>query len=429
MRGVGVVAGCVALAVLVSGCAPNDRTYFRGGIGTDLYTADTATTTELQNIYLDNLCRQTLPFVGSEVPGCGQRELLPKAWALIVQAGMNDIDQRCDSYLSWLDQKKRENAAILTEISAIRVAVDALTNPGIAPGISPIALASVAAAFGLATSTLGNVNSLLLQVDHTTVQSVVFINRRDFREGVLRIPIDNKPMVIHTLRSYLSICMPMTISANINSTVTVFQQAGARAVERQPLVSTTTIGAPLTAQQTTAQPQRAFTPASPDLAQFFQELLSQTEAERTLNALCLNKNAASGKEKVALAGALVKIFKNEENSPDSKLSKQDREMFTKQTDCGVARNYFEKKLFANTTTDQARMLSAGNVKSLIMFLNRSDAGGQLDPATTLANARSKIMAVRIDPNIAKQLTVGLPPQFDNQVTPDLFAVLRQLPQR
>ncbi|HYW62229.1 MAG TPA: hypothetical protein VE865_03395, partial [Bradyrhizobium sp.] len=223
------------MAMLVAGCDPNDRAYFRGGIGTDLYTVDTATATELQNVYLDLLCRQSRPIVGAAVPSCSDEVLGPLQWPLLVQAGMNDIDQRCDAYLSWLDQKKRETAGVLTEIAAVRVAVDAVTNPAIATGISPLGLAAIAAAFGLATSTFNNINSLLLQVDHTTVQSVVFANRRDFREQVRRLAIENKPMVVHTLRSYLQICMPMTIAANINSTVTVFQNT-APGVAIRPMV-------------------------------------------------------------------------------------------------------------------------------------------------------------------------------------------------
>ncbi|WP_027573255.1 hypothetical protein [Bradyrhizobium sp. WSM1743] len=242
MRSVWGIVAFVCLGLLVGGCDPKERDYFREGIGSDLYTADMTAAAELQNIYLDTLCRQATPYVGPDVPSCSGLGQLPNAsWPLIVQAGMNDIDRRCDAYLAWLDQKKRDNSAILAEIGAIRVAVDALTNPAISPGITPIALASVAAAFGLATSTLGNVNALLLQVDHTTVQSVVFVNRRKFREDVLGLPISNKPIAVHALRSYLTICMPMTISANINSTVTVFEQAGAAAVRRQPLVSTSTI--------------------------------------------------------------------------------------------------------------------------------------------------------------------------------------------
>ena len=109
----------------------------------------------------------------------------------------------------------------------MRIAVDALTNPNIA-GVSGAGLAAISAAFGLATNTVSNFNSLLLQVDHTTVQNVVFTNRQLFRRDLLRysLSIDNKPAAVHTLRTYLNICLPMTISAKINSTVTVFQQTG-----------------------------------------------------------------------------------------------------------------------------------------------------------------------------------------------------------
>src|SRR5262245_38117848 len=179
MHCVARVAAWLAVAIGVAGCNALEGQYLRQGIGTDLGSMDVATATELQNVYLDHLCRQTLPFVGAGVPSCSQEQVPPNAWPLIVQAGMNDIDQRCDAYLAWLDQKKRQNSAILAEISAIRSATDAILNPTITHGVGPRTLAAVAAAFGLATDTFNNVNSLLLQVDHTTVQAVVFGRRKD----------------------------------------------------------------------------------------------------------------------------------------------------------------------------------------------------------------------------------------------------------
>ncbi|MDA9500653.1 hypothetical protein XI05_24890 [Bradyrhizobium sp. CCBAU 11357] len=241
MRSVWGIVAFVCLGLALAGCDPNDRTYFRDGIGTQLYTADTASAAELQNIYLDYLCRQANSYVGPDVPSCAQQAIPANYWPIIVQAGLNDIDARCDSYLAWLDAKRRENAAVLAEIGAVRFAVDALTNPNVT-GVSAVGLAAISAAFGLANDTVKNLNSLLLQVDHTTVQSVVLVNRRKFREDLLGLAISNKPIAVHALRSYLTICMPMTISANINSTVTVFEQAGAAAAgRRQPLVSTSTI--------------------------------------------------------------------------------------------------------------------------------------------------------------------------------------------
>ena len=85
-----------------------------------------------------------------------------------------------------LTKKGVRTREILTEIGAVRFAVDAFTNPAVVT-VSPVALAAVAAAFGLATNTVNNFNSLLLQLDHTTVQSVVFVNRRIFREKLPQI--------------------------------------------------------------------------------------------------------------------------------------------------------------------------------------------------------------------------------------------------
>jgi hypothetical protein len=434
MRKFGIVAGCVGLAVLVSGCDPNDRGYFRGGIGTELYTVDTATATGLQNTYLDNLCRQSLPYVGADVPSCsGQGSLPPNLWPLIVQAGMNDIDQRCDAYLSWLDQKKRENGAVLAEIGAIRVAVDALTNPAISTGISPIALAAVAAAFGLATSTLGNINSLLLQVDHTTVQTVVFTNRRDFREQVLRLPIENKPMVVHTLRSYLSICMPMTISANINSTVTVFQQAGPRALDRQPLVSTTTISAPravavavpLAAKETIRRPERAAVVAHPEFAEILDPYDPQVHSLAFVSslqiALCVPDDEI-GSIGPATRG-LISIFEaspHKTTNNNGKLDSKEMAEIRSQGRCvaGGGKNFFEK----NTYTNDAA--GADAVGQLVVALNKvPGATTPLPTGTSLDGARARIKEVRADPSISPKLKLQLPPVLSNQVTRDFLLAL------
>jgi hypothetical protein len=430
MRKLCVTTACLVLAFAVSGCDPNDRGYFREGIGTDLYTTSSLEVADLQNIYLDALCRQSLSYVGPGVPSCSGGQLPATAWPLIVQAGMNDIDVRCDSYLSWLDQRKRDNAAILSEIGAVRVAVDALTNPAVATGISPIALASVAAAFGLATNTLSNVNSLLLQVDHTTVQSVVFVNRREFREKMLKLAVSNKPMVIHALRSYLEICMPMTISANINSTVTVFQQSGV--MERQPLVSTSTIaGVPFTPASVTQNPPRLpRVPPDADVAPFFAESdnLSRAETEFTLDGLCINNNTGTGLSRKSLIKNLVAIYEatpNPDNppTPDGIISRNERLVINKQPNCNAAKNYFEKVTFANTQSTAKTKNSADNLAIFITgLLNHSPAGGELAGTTPLDSQglRDKIRAVRTDLGLT-----DVPSQFNDQATAALIEKLKK----
>jgi hypothetical protein len=421
----GVIAALVGLALLVAGCDTSDSKYFRYGIGTDLYSADIVETTQYQDIYLTELCRQALPLLSTTESACLNSALGQNEWDLIVQAGLNDVDRRCDSYLAWLDDRRRTNNAVLKELGDITVASQAIMRVS---GVSanPITLAGLA--FGLATDTFTNINSrLLLEVDKTTVQTLVLRRRNDYRLQLQDVRVTNRPAVVHALRSYLTICTPFTIETDINSTVTVFQQVGSAGLDRKgPLVSPVTIApsAPLRAAQTIAQPPRPpIHQPSVTLAPFFLETLSQEDVDRALNGLCVNKNTTSAANQVNLVADLIKIYQDAVGSPGGKLSKQDRETITKQVDCGVALNYFEKTTFANTANDQARRISANAVKSLVGFLNNSNAGGTLDAGATLTDARSKIALVRADPRVAKPR----PPPFDKQVTFDLYDVLSALP--
>jgi hypothetical protein len=433
MRGVGIVAGCVGLAMLVSGCDPNDRAYFRGGIGTELYTVDSATVAELQNLYLDYLCKQSRPFVGAGAPGCAEERIPADAWPLIVQAGMNDIDLRCDAYLSWLDQKKRETAGVLTEIAAVRVAVDAVTNPAIATGISPIGLAAIAAAFGLATSTFNNINSLLLQVDHTTVQSVVFINRRNFRESLLDLPINNKPMAVHALRTYLTICMPMTISANINATVTVFKQAGPGALNDQPFGGgTSTIARPVRSTDNVGQKtERKFevvTTFNSFIKGYDEKKFPKDVVATMLNVLCVPSSEVTKITTVVGSSVkpLINIFEetdvlpedNAKISRDGLLDTSERDLLIRENNCpsGI-RNFYERVAFKDgAVTD---------ISDTIKLLNKEKVTGLADLplTTTLAGARDRIAKVRSS-LVAKKAKVKA--GLGDQWTRDLFETLSLL---
>jgi hypothetical protein len=433
----GATSACVGLALLMGGCDPRDKGYFKEGIGTDLYTIDAYNSADLQNLYLESLCRESLPFVGTDVPSCsGQGQLSVTAWPLIVQAGLNDIDQRCDAYLSWLDQKKRENAAVLSEIGAIRVAVDAVTNPKLAPSVSPIGLAAIAAAFGLATSTLTNVSSLLLQVDHTTVQSVVFVNRRDFREKLLPLAITNKPMVIHSLRSYLEICMPMTISANINSTVTVFQQT-AGFIERQPLVSTTTIGGtPIAPQQTIGKPNRSEIIVHKEFAQILDpydpKVHSAPYVESIQRALCVPKNEVGTISPDTKA--LIKIYQatkaatNPDAKANGKLNAKEIEEVLGLGSCtsdesgqsAGPQNYFERMFFKTNPTGKKALAD------FIEAIKKLPGGKEQVTGTSLDAARKRIEEVRGLLQNSAKLT-KLPRDLANQVTPDLYQAVMPSP--
>jgi hypothetical protein len=421
----GIVAWCVGSALLVAGCSPNDRAYIRDGIGTQLYTADTASAAELQNIYLDYLCREANSYVGTEVPGCAQQFVPANDWPIIVQAGLNDIDARCDSYLAWLDLKRREKTAILAEIVAVRTAVDALTNPNIA-GVSGVGLAAISAAFGLATNTVNSLNSLLLQVDQTTVQNVVVNNRRVFREDVRKFSssINNKPAAVHTLRTYLNICMPMTIAAKINSTVTVLQETGT-AIGAGPIIPT--IGVPFTPQDPFKP--RPIPPKEPDIVLGAETVISgypgnvRTYTPEVIGSILVGLCAPE--TELTQITEITKAYLNIWERTDTQNSKRDDKITNDRerkaivgTSCpeGIL-NVFERGTFK----------SPKDVELLVTLLNQVPLNGPppanapLPANATLEGTRKRVELVRKDCFIGK--LTKLPDSMKMQVTPDLFSEL------
>jgi hypothetical protein len=224
------VASVVAwgfFALVLTGCdSVLERQYYKEGIGTELTTQSVPSAADLQDVYLTELCRQAGMV---QVSSANTDPVLAcPNWGLVTLAGLNDIDQRCDAYLAWLDDKRRSREPILSEISAIAGATAAiLRTTGV--GVNPITLVGIA--FGLASNTFTNIRSrLLLEADHSTVQSIVLSRQQDFRGRLKPQSINSRADAIYVMRSYLRICMPMTIEMNINTTVTVFENAGAAAL-------------------------------------------------------------------------------------------------------------------------------------------------------------------------------------------------------
>jgi hypothetical protein len=215
------LVACVGIALTAAGCNPvTDRTYFTEGAGVDLYTADRAQQIELQNQYIEFVC-------GQAGPNCGGN------WATFVQAGLNDIDLRCDGFLTWLDARRRDKEPILGEISAVNAAAHTIMTVS---GASPKSLEIVTAAFELATQSYINWNSrLLLSVNQSTVQTIVYGRQQDFRKTIANYAVPDRPTAIYLLRNYLRICMPITIEADINTTPTLVQRGDPADAKDNPI--------------------------------------------------------------------------------------------------------------------------------------------------------------------------------------------------
>ena len=229
MRSVVAFVLCAAVAQLLAGCNISDTQYVREGVGTNLYRSDLPNETDLLNQYVDYICQQGNLSPDGVVLSCNDGNLSSSQWMIFVQTGMNDIDRRCDAYLAWLDNKKRWTGPILQEITDARNATEAIM---LGTGVGAVPIAVVGAAFGFGANTFTNVTSrLVLEVNHSTVQSLVLARQNKFRMDLVSDPVtrrsaifSNRPAAIYALRSYLRICMPFSIEMEINTTLTAVDQ-------------------------------------------------------------------------------------------------------------------------------------------------------------------------------------------------------------
>jgi len=226
MRSFVPLIACVGIALTAAGCDPTtERRYFTEGAGVDLYTADRQSQVELQKQYIDFVCAQA-------GLACGGN------WSAFVQAWMNDIDLRCDGFLTWVDARRRDKEPVLGEITAVSTAASAIMTVA---GASSKSLAIAADAFGLVSATYANWNSrLLISVNQSTVQQIVYKGQGDFREKIKAYAVPDQPTAIYLLRSYLRLCLPTTIEASINTTTTLVLSDAPIAARKNLVVSTMT---------------------------------------------------------------------------------------------------------------------------------------------------------------------------------------------
>jgi hypothetical protein len=214
-----MMVACIGLAASTAGCnLLVEEKLIAEGIGTTLPAEDIVETTRRLDTYLSYLCVQAgmgrfeARAEGPEVI-CETRSFDGTALTLLVRAGFNDIDRRCDGYLAWLNSRRRDRTAVLSQLTDTRNFTEALLN---ATGAGTTAVTAVGLAFGLASNTFTNYYSrLLLEVEKSTVEVLVHEKRLKYRED-LNIQISTMPDAIHVLREYLLICTPHYIENRIN---------------------------------------------------------------------------------------------------------------------------------------------------------------------------------------------------------------------
>lgn len=411
-----MLGACLA-AVGAAGCNPVSEQYFREGAGADLYSANLAQATQLQDDYVYYICRQAGNPDDQTAAG---RSCFVTNWTAFTLAGMNDIEQRCDAYLNWIDAQRRDRTPVLSQIAAIGGTTGAIM--GVA-GAGTQALSIVATAFGLASTTYANWNSrLLLDVDHSTVQTIVYTRQQEFRKVNVGVIVPDRPAAIYLLRGYLRICMPITIETEINTSVTLAQSGIPLSSVQNAFVRKAVFGG-----SQPPPPIRAVEPLRPTCVQAVGLPGAETEEEKKISALELGRLQANvlcvpaTKDFDPATRDGIRVFQASFGSPSTGTvpSAADHEKLVKR-DRGAAcppgaRNWWElQRFFLNGAEIPDK------IKELQGLLGVTDAGqtGTLDDAT-----RDKIKAARTSMTELKDVTKDANSTI--WVTPTFFSQLRK----
>lgn len=407
--------------LVLAACAPAGENYLRNGIGSSLAPADIRNSTQTLDQYFALLCSQaglsSSPDVGT---GCRMPAFDERAWTVVVLQGMNDIDRRCDAYLEWLDDRKRSRAPLLSQVNAVRnttTTIMALANPD-----SAIALSIVGEAFGLLTRSIENYHSrLLLEIESSTVNSVVIQERFRFRRETQTFTYSNRPAAEYALRSYLRICLPFAIESQINDLSTL----GARrelprsdnSLFQSPAVTPMLGAAPLqaTAPVTTRVVERRPPPAE-GWATASQIRIDEATAKAIQRAICLTGSDVDGNFGPKTQAGL-KIF--ESISPQNPLGASDWRNATinlsppqvndLKTECVPnAKNYVENQLLTRNPSMGALVSKAIRDRTSVT-----------DNSLGFTSLRPQITKLRDD----LKLDNGPEGMFTDQITPDLFNAL------
>ena len=202
---------------LLSACTAGGL--IRAGAGNTIYSSDIAGESTLQEAYFGILCRDNgLPVISDgQRPLCNYAAMGPGHWAIMTNAGLYDIDRRCDDYLEWLHEARQTRGPLSNQLVKTGTATTALLR---LLDVGSVTIDIIGLAFGYAQDSFTSFNpDLLFAVEGSTVQSLVLNRQLEAKREIHALTFSNKPQVMHALRGYLRLCMPFTIETDINTTL------------------------------------------------------------------------------------------------------------------------------------------------------------------------------------------------------------------
>lgn len=390
-----------ALCLFVSSCSADTSTSLvYNDVGTDLYSVSLPISTRRLDEYTGYICQSAgLAEADSGKLVCPVGKFKTKEWNEFVQMGVYDIDQRCDRYLAWLDATKRSKNPIANQLNGTA----RLTNQVLLlSGAALPAISIVSAAFGYASDTFSNVQaSLLIELDHSTVQSVVYGIQNKLKGEISKESISSKPEALSVLRTYLRSCMPFTIATEVNTQLSTLGRNG---VVKDLLISDSSYPKPAMPDEKPKPP-----PGQPSIDDYAKILdpndlknISRAVVITALKTLCVETGpkTVSDPRTIAAIGWYLQIREpNRASDKRGYLTRNnlDRLNDEKSGSCNrtFPKNYFEKAYLIKGLANNPTVVNGLN-KSLHLSLSsnssvndmrdairqfRTDGSDELDPDT------------------------------------------------
>ncbi|WP_426232358.1 hypothetical protein [Pararhizobium sp. DWP3-4] len=399
-------------AAALAGCQAGEQNYLTNGIGSELTGPSLVRTESLQNQYFGYLCRQATSQSYAPNASCQV-----DSWNLIVQQGMNDVDRRCDAYLQWLDNRKRSKGPWISQIGDTAAATSAVLGQ-VDAGTKAITI--VGQAFQLLTKSVENYHSrLLLEIESSTINSIVLRGRYDFRSYIQkqRIQFANKPDAEHALRSYTRLCLPFAIEAKVNDFSTMGAQGelprAGGSFGDLPVVGT------ITSNTTVFNPDRGQGTGNPTtlnkIAVAIQKALcvpaDGNTGPRTIEGIrayqYTQRQAETGELSPNVQNAIISTFGAGQPKPFAECDPQ----FS---------NFLERNSFKNDPTNAAALAQLRD--DLNTLAKKHGATIEISDADTLTTLRPKIAVIkqRIGGDVFQS---GAKAFLNTQFTPDLERML------
>lgn len=250
------------IAFWIAGCESTFDSQFRvQGAGLQLHTTQTDRNTENLRNYFGALCLQAGYSYENCAPAPGAAA--PGNWHLLVQTGYNDIDYRCDAYLTWIDSKRSERLLFEGTTNALGTLA-----AGLLKGTSASAnkLADIALALGFARDIYNSYqSSILLGLEGSTIKEIVNKRRTAHREEFRNVRYASRPDAVFALRKYLTICTPQSILTDVNTFSRGAASGDLPPIREDAAASARVVGLAPTAPATPPPRNTASVPKLPDM--------------------------------------------------------------------------------------------------------------------------------------------------------------------